>query len=91
LAVENHTKRLININADCFDENRAEGDVRRIVAITTLFTDSLSESHYPEYGLTPDNADVFVVAKMTQLHQESKKAFGNVISDEMCRRIGLID
>jgi uncharacterized protein (TIGR04255 family) len=91
LFVENHTKRLINVNADCLDVTLPDEVVERAVTITTLFTDNLLPSEYDTFGITAANAHDFVGVRMRELHVASKKMFGDIVSDEIRARIALTD
>lgn len=90
LRTDSAIKRLLNINADCVDENRPEGP-RRVVAITTVLTDFMNQPGFETSSITASNAGEFFDTRMHQLHTYSKKVFGNVINDEMSKRIALTD
>lgn len=90
LRIDNATRRLLNINAECVDENRPDG-LRRVVAITTGLTDFMNQPGFTASNMTAQNADEFLDARMNQLHVYSKEVFGNVINDETSKRIALID
>jgi uncharacterized protein (TIGR04255 family) len=83
------TKRLMNINVDCNDENRA-GVVRRVLAIATVFTDMFNQPGYPSKAVAGADANAFFIERLNQLHDHSKQAFGQIINDGMCRRIALV-
>lgn len=90
LRIDNATKRLLNINAECVDEIRPDG-LRRVVAITTGLTDFMNQPGFTASNITAANAGEFLNARMNQLHAFSKEVFGNVINNEMSKRIALID
>lgn len=89
--VDKATKRLINVNADCLDVAGPDDIVRRNITITTLFTDNLSPPEYDKFGITAQTAHSFVHRRMAELHAANKELFGDVVSDEICARIGLTD
>lgn len=90
LRVSNETKRLLNINVDYLDENRPNG-IQRVVAITTLLTDLMNQPGYAPVQIAANVADNLLDTHMRQLHDFGKEVFGNIINDNMCRRIALID
>lgn len=83
-----YVKRLVNINLDCSDEIRPTQ--RRVIAITTVLTDML---HQPGYGSLDlaGSAVEFFSERAEQLHTDSKRAFAEVIDEQMCRRIALAE
>jgi len=90
IEIDKNTKRLLNINVDYLDENRPEG-LRRIVAITTVMTDLLDQPGYEPYAMEDKDIIGFVDAHMEGLHVFGKEVLGNIINDEMSRRIALIE
>lgn len=64
--------------------------MRRVVAITTVLTDLMNQPGYnsPE-AVAKDPLD-FLDAHMQDMHVFGKKIFGNIINDEMSKRIALI-
>lgn len=80
------TKRLVNINVDCIDQNQPDGQ-RRVVGITTVLTDLLNQPGYPA---TVVDGSSFIDHRMKQLHNFSKETFGNIINDDMSKRIALV-
>lgn len=94
LRVDDVTKRLINVNVDCVDENSPDDPrrVRRVVAITTVLTDLMNQPGYRSLVLSqPRDAIEFVQTRIEQLHMMDKKIVNNVIKDEMSKRIALLD
>ena len=87
------TKRLLNVNVDCLDQQeQVDGTVRRYVQVTTSLTDMLNQ---PGYTATPpvavNDAASVVAAAFDDLHSFSKDVFANIISDKMGQRIALIE
>lgn len=89
IRTDDNTKRLLNINVDYLDEIRAD-DVRRVVSITTVLTDLLNQPGYEPSEIAAKDAVEFLGAHMQGLHVFGKKVFGNIINDEMSKRIALI-
>lgn len=83
-------KRLLNINVDYLDEHPSTG-LRRVVTITTVMSDLINQPGYAATEITPNNVVEFVDAHMRQLHDFGKEVFGQIINDEMCKRIALKD
>ena len=90
IRVDNKVKRLLNINVDCLDENRPEG-LRRVVAVTTVLSDQLNQPGYEPYDFGNNDTIEFVNTHMRTLHELGIDVFTNIINDEMCRRIALIE
>lgn len=90
IRVDNNTKRLLNVNVDYLDENRS-GEVSRVVAITTVLTDQLNQPGYDPYVAEGSDIIKFVDDHMQGMHVFGKSVFGNIINDEMSRRIALIE
>lgn len=88
IPVDPHTKRLLNVNVDYFDEQSVE-QPRRVISISTVLTDMLNQPGYEAYNLSPDQAFDKMQDRFIQLHDLSKNYFGGVISDEICKRIAL--
>lgn len=78
-------KRLVNINLDCIDEPQPAQ--RRSVTITTVLTDLLNQ---PGYAQTKASIEFFC-SRATQLHADNKLILGEILTEEMCHRIGLKD
>lgn len=89
LRIDSKTKRLLNINVDYIDENRPNG-LRRVVTITTVLTDFMNQPGYASSEVAAGDASEFFAAHMKQLHKFGKEVFGNIINDEMSKRIALI-
>ena len=90
IRVDNNIKRLLNINVDCLDENSPEG-LRRVVAVTTVLNDQLNQFGYEPYDFGSNDIIEFVNLHMRALHVLGNEVFANIINDEMCRRINLIE
>lgn len=88
--VDQNTKRLVNINVDYLDEPRADGP-RRIVSVTTIITDLLNQVGYEPIDVASDHCVDFLDAHMRMLHISEKDILGNIVNDEMCKRIALVD
>jgi uncharacterized protein (TIGR04255 family) len=86
--VDETIKRLININLDCNDENKPEQ--RRTVTITTVLTDMLNQPGYSPLRLG-DLGIKFFCDRATTLHADNKVIVGEILTDQMCHRIGLTD
>jgi uncharacterized protein (TIGR04255 family) len=84
----NQVKRLVAVNADCVDEP-VEDDVRRVVVISTVFTDMFNQPKYDSFEIAPNAGPKFISEHMNLLHDESKVVFANVVNDEISKRIGL--
>lgn len=87
---DSQTKRLVNINVDYNDENPPEG-LRRVVVVTTVLNDMLNQPGYGPLEVTPEAAVSVFDAHMQRLHVFAKMAFGNIINDEMSKRIALTE
>lgn len=83
---DNATKRLLNLNVDCIDEQRREG-LRRVIAIATNITDMFNQPGYLASELDVAGIDT----RLNQLHDYCKDVFGEVINDLMTKRIALKD
>lgn len=90
LRTDEHTKRLLNINVDCLDEAVPDGP-RRVISIGTVLTDLLNQPGYKATEIASENANEFIDLHMQQLHNFGKTTFGDVINDNMGKRIALID
>jgi uncharacterized protein (TIGR04255 family) len=88
IPVDEYTKRLLNINVDCLDEQIGE-QARRIVSISTVLTDIFNQPGFTPLTLASNEAFDKLQERLIQLHDKSKHCFGDVISDEMCKRIAL--
>jgi uncharacterized protein (TIGR04255 family) len=90
MRVSNETKRLLNVNVDCLDENRPNG-IQRVVAITTVLSDLINQPGYAPSQVAANAATEFLDTRMRQLHDFGKEVFGKIINDDMCRRIALVN
>lgn len=88
LPVNEHTKRLLNVNVDYLDEQTLDQS-RRVINISTILTDMLSQPGFAAHQLSPAEAFDKLQERLVQLHDQSKQCFGEVIADSMCRRIAL--
>ena len=86
---DSQTKRLLNVNVDYVDDNRPDGQLRRVVAITTALTDMLNQPSYEPADVTPDTCVSFVERHMQQLHIVNKEVLGSIITEKMNQRIAL--
>lgn len=85
------TRRLLNVNADCIDENRPGFSPRRVTAITTALTDMFNQPMFESTKVAPDAFVNFIELHMEQLHSFNKEIIGGIISDEMSARVALKD
>lgn len=90
IRADNNTKRLLNVNVALNDEARLN-EVRRVVVITTVMTDLMNQPGYAPSEVAAEKATEFLGSHMKQLHLFGKEVFGNLINDEMCKRIALVD
>lgn len=90
IRVDNNTKRLFNVNVALNDESRLD-ESRRAVAITTVMTDLMNQPGYASSEVAAENVAEFLNDHMKQLHLFGKKLFSNIINDEMCKRIALVN
>ncbi|WP_411728396.1 TIGR04255 family protein [Methyloglobulus sp.] len=90
IRVDEYTKRLVNINVDYVDENRPDG-TQRIIAVTTVINNQLNQPEYKPYEVEENSVLDFVNKHMQELHQVGKEVFGNIINDNMCKRIALVE
>jgi uncharacterized protein (TIGR04255 family) len=89
IRADKSTKRLLNVNVDYLDEIRPD-NIRRVVAITTVLTDLMNQPGYDPFEVNAKDAINFLDARMQNLHVFGKEVFGDIISDEMSKRIALI-
>jgi len=91
--IDGNTKRLMNINIDYLDEIRPlsleQNESRRVVAITTVLTDLFNQPGYSNLEVAAENAVGFINEAMQKLHLENKKLLGEVINEDMKKRIAL--
>jgi len=88
IRADKNTKRLLNVNVDYLDEIRS-GDVRRLVAITTVLTDLMNQPGYDPIKLNSNDFLSYLDERMQKLHVFGKEVFSNTINDEMSKRIAL--
>ena len=88
LRLNESIRRLVNINLDCNDENPPTR--RRVVTVTTVLTDMLNQPGYSAIRLG-DSATKFFCDRARELHADNKAILGQIVNDQMCRRIGLTD
>jgi uncharacterized protein (TIGR04255 family) len=86
--IDSETKRLLNVNVDCIDDN-SSGVAQRTIAIATILTDMFNQPGYvPKTVSEPDFIEFFE-RHLRLLHDHGKDIFGGIINDDMCNRIGL--
>ena len=90
IRLDSHTRRLLNVNIDSLDENLAEGS-RRVVLVTTILNDQLNQYGYEESRISPEVIVDYINQRMQDLHGFGKDVLREIINDEMCRRIALIE
>ena len=88
IPIDSQTKRLLNVNVDHLDE-QIRGEPRRLVSITTVLTDMLNQAGLEPLSLSPEEAFDKLHQRLFLLHEQSKLYFGEVIADDMCKRIAL--
>jgi len=88
LRVDEATKRLLNVNVDYLEENQPDG-VRRVIAIATALTDLMNQPGYVSSRVMANDVCQFLDTHMKQLHHFGKEVFGNVVNDDMSKRIAL--
>jgi uncharacterized protein (TIGR04255 family) len=86
--VDDYTKRLLNINVECIDEQLIGGS-RRVIGIATVLTDLLNQPAFKQFVLPNETAFDTLQERIELLHSMSKQYFQRVISDEMCDRVAL--
>jgi uncharacterized protein (TIGR04255 family) len=89
LRVDNQTKRLLNVNIDYVDGIPPEN--KRTVVITTVLNDMFNQPDFQATEVTAESVASLFDAHMQQLHSFGKSVFGNIINDEMKKRIALVD
>lgn len=97
IRADKQTKRLLNVNVDYLDENRAD-ELCRVISVTTVLTDLFNQSTFDPLGVSnyeslevsAENIVKFFDDHITELHVFSKKIVGYVINDKMNKRIALI-
>lgn len=87
--VDNKVRRLVNVNIALGEESRGS-TVRRVVNVLTVLVD-----HYNQPGYQPLQNDVESVCEMAktslgELHRLNKDVLEQVLSDSMCKRIGIL-
>lgn len=83
------TKRLVNVNVDFIDENN-DLNARRAVSISTVLTDIFNQPTYKLLDLKAlEEISSFIDQRAQELHTYNKEVLGNIISDEMIKRISL--
>ncbi len=89
LRADSQTKRLLNVNVDYVDGPPPAK--QRTVAITTVLNDMFNQPDYEATEFTQRGAVQFFESHMQDMHIFGKQVFGNIINDEMKKRIALID
>lgn len=88
IRADDQTKRLLNVNVDHLEENRAD-EMRRVVSVITVLTDMLNQPDYAPVEVSAENIDQFLDKHAKGLHLFGKDVLGNIINDEMSKRIAL--
>lgn len=88
IRADSHTKRLLNVNVDCLDEDH-NGAPRRAIAITMVLNDMLNEPTYEAADWTQESAFSNVESHFEQLHACNKDVLSGLINDKMAQRIAL--
>ncbi|MDD5056851.1 MAG: TIGR04255 family protein [Sideroxydans sp.] len=88
IRADEQTKRLLNVNVDHLEENRGD-EMRRVVSVITVLTDMLNQPDYIPAEVSTENIDQFLDKHATGLHLFGKEVLGNIINDEMSKRIAL--
>jgi len=87
----NFTKRLLNLNLDCLEESSSTGELRNVISVTTVVTDTFNQPGYDTSAPLPDGKVMgFVDQKMDELHTYSKQVFADTVNDNTCQRIALV-
>jgi uncharacterized protein (TIGR04255 family) len=89
LRADKQTKRLLNVNIDYVDG--VPPSKKRTVVITTVLNDMFNQPNYEATEVTEKSAAALFDAHMQQMHSFGKNVFGNIINDEMKKRIALVD
>lgn len=84
------TRRLLNINIDSRDEQRSSRVVRT-VSIGTVLTDQFNQPGSEPLSVDSGEIPAFIAKRFVELHSFSKSVFRDVITDEMSKRIALVD
>lgn len=87
--VDNHRKRLFNVNLDCNDEQKGQNS-RRVVSVLTVISDIFNQPGYESLNQTAYEPISYVSDRMQELHGSSKLLFSNIINEKMCKRIALV-
>lgn len=85
---DDYVKRLLNVNVDYLEEVNA-GDTRRVVSVTTILTDMFNQPGYSVSDVDKATTSSFVDSRMSKLHVFNKEILGDVINQEMSKRIAL--
>lgn len=88
LRPNSRTKRLINVNVDYIDQNLPQG-LRRVVAITSVLSDMFNQEGLEPVGVRPEECSRLIDDVMQSLHAANKNILGDIINDEMSKRIAL--
>lgn len=87
--VDIHAKRLLNINADNVDEIAADR-LRRSIVFATVLTDLFGQPGYEPLDISAANVSALVDKHMQDMHLLGKKVLGDMINNEMGKRIALV-
>lgn len=89
IRADEQTKRLLNVNVDHLEEIRAD-EMRRVVSVITVLTDMLNQPDYTSTEVSAANIGQLLDKHATKLHLFGKEVLGNIINDEMSKRIALV-
>lgn len=87
IRVDNHTKRLLNVNIDYIDDIKPEGQ-KKIVSIATTITDQFNQPSYIPLDNT-ENQFSIIESHLNDIHVFSKSVLSELIIENMCKRIAL--
>lgn len=87
IRVDNHTKRLLNVNIDYIDDIKSEGQ-KKIVSIATTITDQFNQPSYIPIDNT-ENQFSIIESHLNEIHVFSKSVLSDLIIENMCKRIAL--
>jgi uncharacterized protein (TIGR04255 family) len=84
-----HTKRLLNVNVDCLEEEHDEKK-RRVISITMVLSDGFNQPYHDAVDFRAKDSEKFLAERMDDLHAYSKDVFSQLLNKETKIRIGLI-
>lgn len=86
--VDDRTKRLLAVNADCVDEPVGDAQTR-IVRIGTLVTEMLNQPSYEPSDVRTEDTIRFLDDKIADLHNLQKVVFAHIVTGDVAKRIDL--